>query len=112
MSTIDFSNQKVLKNFSLAQAREGKGELFIRPETICFKSETGAEFTIPKENEEEFRKKLGINKETPVKEEKEDKTEGLTKDEMQILRKAYKEKTGKGVPPVYTNDSKWIRSKL
>ena len=113
MSTIDLSNPKVLRNYSLAQAREGKGKLYIRPEALCFKSDqNGMEFVIPEDCKEEFLKKLNkseLKEESKADEQKEPE---MTEEEKIAIREAYVEKTGKRVPGLYWNNIEWIKSKL
>ncbi len=46
MSGIDLGNPKVLANFLSAQAREGKGEFYIKEKVVCFRGESGHEFIV------------------------------------------------------------------
>jgi len=112
MSTIDFSNSKVLKNYSLAQAREGKGEILIKTNVICFRNDQGIEYVIPDEHAHEFKDRIKNAKKIDVAEQiydKEEKNEDYTIEDM---REAYKAKHDKDVPLRFKNDIQWIASKL
>lgn len=49
MSSIDFSNPQVLKNFLLCQMREGKGNFIFKQKVLIFRDNSGNEYVAPEE---------------------------------------------------------------
>lgn len=49
MSSIDLSNPQVLKNWLIAQMKEGKGEFLYKEKVLVFRSPDGSEYVAPKE---------------------------------------------------------------
>ena len=70
MSEIDYSDDRVMKNWLKSQMQEGKGDFSERKEVLIFTAESGVEFLVPTEWEEE----LGLGTEQEQSEEEELKT--------------------------------------
>jgi len=91
MSSIDFSNPQVLKNFLLCQMREEKGEFSFREKVLVFRDHNGNEFLAPKEILDEvevFDKENGEKLiETPEDEKVEDSTGEITEEGLEQPKK-------------------------
>ena len=49
MSSIDLTNPQVLRNFTIAQMREGKGEFTWKEKVLVFKGFDGSEYVVPED---------------------------------------------------------------
>ena len=49
MSTPDFTNPSVRKNFFLSQMQEGKGEFVEKQSVLVFRDEAGGEYVVPED---------------------------------------------------------------
>lgn len=49
MSSIDLTNPQVLRNFTLTQMREGKGEFSWKEKVLVFKGFDGSEYVVPED---------------------------------------------------------------
>lgn len=49
MSSIDLTNPQVLRNYTLSQMREGKGEFSWKERVLVFKGLDGSEYVVPED---------------------------------------------------------------
>ena len=115
MSNIDLTNPKVLQSFMLAQAKEGKGKIFIREKVLCFRNEQGMEFILPDNEKEKFMHLVLEPEKTPEGAEVEEQQKiEAEKDNMSLLelREKFHEVKNYPVPNCKKNDEEWIKSKI
>lgn len=62
MSSINLSNPKVLKNYLLCQAQEGKGKFSVKEKVVIFVNNEGLETIVPDDVAAEIGDNIGIFK--------------------------------------------------
>lgn len=86
MSTPDYSNPQVLKNFLLSQMKEGKGEFLEKKDVLVFRDEVGNEYVAP----DEVREYLDAQKAEELQAQ-----ESVAEEPQEEVQEAPKKKAGR-----------------